>query len=237
VFYPKDTSIFAESDSKGSVYKVPINRPNEVVKWRFGKGDDYEDIVLLDSTFYIMLSTGRITAARFTGDDSVLVDTYDFPYGEKNEFEGMYYEPGTRKMVLVCKDCKVDDDHDESLHTYTFDPATGSFSDQSYVVNVREIDQFIGEPTGRFKPSAAAIHPITGDLYFLSSVNKLLVKSDRQGKVKGAWKLRPATFKQPEGIAFTPAGSLIISNESADIGPSNVLIFPWNKTTTKAPKP
>jgi hypothetical protein len=62
-------------------------------------------------------------------------------------------------------------------------------------------------------------------LYIISSVNKLLVVADRKGGVKKVYPIDPGLFKQPEGISFTPSGSIIISNEAAGVGVANILIF------------
>jgi uncharacterized protein YjiK len=89
-----------------------------------------------------------------------------------------------------------------------------------------------GEDKIKFKPSGAAIHPLTGELYIISSVNKLLVVADRRGEVREVYRLDEGVFKQPEGIAFEPDGTMIVSNEAADHGVANLLIFPYNKTYT-----
>jgi uncharacterized protein YjiK len=62
-------------------------------------------------------------------------------------------------------------------------------------------------------------------LYILASVNKLLVIADKKGNVKNVYTLDPATFNQPEGITFTPSGTLIISNEKGDEDNATLLIF------------
>jgi hypothetical protein len=90
----------------------------------------------------------------------------------------------------------------------------------------------LGGKEEKFKPSAAAIHPLTKELYIVSSVNKALVIADRNGKVRKVYRLDPGIFKQPEGITFSPAGDLFISNEAADVGAANILIYK-TKTTTK----
>jgi uncharacterized protein YjiK len=87
----------------------------------------------------------------------------------------------------------------------------------------------IGEEKIKFKPSAAAINPVTDELFIISSVNKLLVIADRKGNPKQTYPINAGLFKQPEGITFTPEGDLIISNESADRGVANLLFFKYNK--------
>jgi DNA-binding beta-propeller fold protein YncE len=83
----------------------------------------------------------------------------------------------------------------------------------------------LGLPKMKLKPSAAAINPVTNELYILASVNNLLVVTDRQGKFKEVYVLDPGIYKQPEGITFTPAGDMIISNESHETGLANILIL------------
>ncbi|MCR6719600.1 MAG: SdiA-regulated domain-containing protein [Chitinophagaceae bacterium] len=81
----------------------------------------------------------------------------------------------------------------------------------------------------RFQPSALARHPVTGEWFILSSVNKLLVITDENWNVKSAWKLTPSRFRQPEGMAFDKDGNLFISNEGDEVTSGNVLEFKYNQ--------
>ncbi len=162
---------------------------------------------------------------QFGMGDSISTREVVFPFGTENEFESMYYNDSTNKLVMICKDC--DEDKKKSLTTFTFDPATLNFSDSSYSINVKELAEKMKVKTFRFKPSAAAVNPITKDLFIISSINKLLLVVDLQHQIKGAYKLHPGLFKQPEGITFSDDGKLIISNESADVGTANLLIYDY----------
>ena len=88
-----------------------------------------------------------------------------------------------------------------------------------------DIKKKLKEKKIHFKPSAVAINPKTNELYILSSVNKLLVITDRRGRVKEVYPLNPVIYKQPEGMAFTPWGDLLISNEAGESGNANILIL------------
>jgi hypothetical protein len=64
-----------------------------------------------------------------------------------------------------------------------------------------------------FQPSGIAIHPRSEEIYIISSVGKLLIILNREGKVLDVKEFDPAIFRQPEGICFSPEGDMYISNE------------------------
>lgn len=223
-YYARDNSLFVESDNKGSVYKVFIRKQISISKWKFGHKINYEDIVVRDSVFYVLNSTGDIYAVRFRAD-STEVRQHEFPR-KGNEFESMYYDDSLNKLVILCKDCKLDDHN--SVSTFTFDILTQKF-EESFVINSKKVMDEFGPDATRLKPSAATIHPVTKDLYILSSVNRLLLVADRTGVIREIYSLNPRIYNHPEGIAFTPAGDMFISNEAASMTPATILYFKFNK--------
>jgi hypothetical protein len=58
----------------------------------------------------------------------------------------------------------------------------------------------------------------------ISSRGKILLILDRQGNVLHLVDLDPKTFRQPEGMCFSPAGDLFISNEGKG-GKGTILRF------------
>lgn len=226
-FYPKDSSVFAINDEKGWLYKLKLGSQLQISRWKFSSGADFEDLVLFDSSFYVLQSGGTIIRISVKDSGTLVTHEFPFPYGKDNEFEILYYDDSLKKMILICKDC--DTDKKKSLTTFSFDPQNGQFSDASFTIDVKQIATAMKEEKLKFKPSAASINPKDGLLYIISSVNKLLVVADRKGGVKNVYPINPALFKQPEGITFTPSGSIIISNESGGVGVANILIFSKGK--------
>ncbi len=55
-----DSSLFAIDDNTGFLYKIRLTKGPDIQKWEFGKKADYEDLVLVDSAFYILESSGKI---------------------------------------------------------------------------------------------------------------------------------------------------------------------------------
>ena len=148
----------------------------------------------------------------------------------KNEFEILYHHPKENKLILLCKDCEIDNKN--SLTAFSFDLDSMAYSSSpAFIIDIRKIEDLLEEKRLRFKPSAAAIHPLTNELYIVSSINKVLVVADVNGIPKKVYKISPKLYKQPEGLTFTSKGDLIISNESADIGAANILFFKYKSTT------
>lgn len=202
-YYPKDTSIFAVDDEEGVLYKIYIRKQIQVKQWKFSSQGDYEDIVLHDSTFYALLSNGNIKTFIFLSKDSIKSADYTIPLQENNEFETLYFDTKIKKLILICKDCKTD--NSESTSAYAFDPVNQTFSDTPFfTINAANVGDELGVDKLKFKPSAAAVHPLTKDVYIISSENKAVVIANHYGKVKDVYELDPRLFKQPEGITFTP---------------------------------
>jgi len=224
-YYAKDNSIFAESDEKGGLYKISMNKPTDIKKWKFSHKKDFEDIVLFDSTFYVLNNDGSIMSVKFV-NDSMATNKFNFPENGKYEFESLYYDDKLQKLVLICKDCDIDKPGETSA--YTFDPRQSTYS-SAFTMDTHKVPEMGGPKNTRFKPSGAAINPVTNELYILSSINKLLVVADRNGAVKKLYNLNPQIFHHPEGITFTSSGNMFISNEATELQPPDILYYKFKK--------
>lgn len=226
-YYPKDKSAFAINDEKGWLYKIFLHDKMQIQRWKYAPGDDFEDLALYDSTFYILQSAGNLLEVKFTGPDSVEMTEHKLEIGGSNEFEILYLDTADHRLVMLCKDCEMDKKN--SLSAFAFDLKTKKFSTKpAFVMDVQKIATMLGEEKVKFKPSAASINPLTGKLFVISSINKVVVIADREGVPEEVHKVNHKLFKQPEGMTFTPEGHLLISNESADIGAANIFIFKYN---------
>ena len=138
----------------------PIN------KWKYSSEGDNEDLVMVDKVFSVLQSNGNITAFEFDDHNQILTQQEQFPT-KGNEFEILYYDPHLFKLTMICKDCETD--KKKALTAFHFNLLNKHFDDSS-AINVTAIANMIGEKKIKFKPSAAAINPVTDELYILSSV-------------------------------------------------------------------
>lgn len=223
-FYPKDTSVFAVVDNDGTLFKIHLHPKVIIEKWRFDKKHDFEDIVLHEGIFYLLLSNGNIEKLKYEGGNFKKSKSfYPDTINNMNDFESMYYDDSLKKMMVVCKKCSGETTSEVPSWEYSMD--SGTYQKSSFKINVAPLSKKLGDVEFKFKPSAIAINPITNELFILSSVNKLLVVANRNGTAKDVYRLDPGIYKDPEGITFTTNGDMIISNEARGNQSSNILIL------------
>src|SRR5206468_2268952 len=119
---------------------------------------------------------------------------------DRNEFETLYLDSIRQQLMMVCKNCEGDK---KTTSVFAFDYKQMRFLDSvAFQIDEKDIEKKLGSKISKFKPSAGNINPKTGELYLISSVSKLLVITDRDGKVVDVFQLDPRVFKQPEGLTF-----------------------------------
>ena len=225
---PENNMILAENDEKGDIYPVDFkNKKDDFKKIKFGGHGDYEDIVHTDDANYLLVSSGSII--QVTIKDSVVTGTKEYALDKKgaNEYETLYLDKADNSLIMLCKKCSHE--KETSRSAFRFDLATKKFSDQpAYTIDIGVIQKMLNDNNAEFKPSAAAINPVTGKLFVVASVGKLLVITDKKGNVEKVFRLDPNLFNQPEGITFAPNGDLYISNEGGE-GDATILKFSYRK--------
>ncbi len=226
--------MFAIKDEDGVFYKIYLNNNSVIKSWRFDKKRDFEELVLHDSIFYVLISNGDIESIKFDDRDSIITTKSEFPDSSevKNEFEAMYYDDSLQMLILICKNC--DGDGSKMATAWGYNISTQTYTSVPYSIDAPPIAEKLGVEKIKLRPSGAAINPVTKELYILASLNNLIIITDRDGKLIDILKLDPAIYRQPEGIAFTPSGDLIITNEFFENNPANILYIKNRKNKKKA---
>lgn len=227
VYSAKDSSMFAITDEEGLLYNIDLNNKSVVRKWRFDKKRDFEELVYHDGIFNVLISNGDIESIKFGNEDSILITKSEFPAAgnNRNEFEAMYYDDSLQMLILLCKNCIGD--VSKAITVWGFDISTQAYVILPFALDLDLIAEKLGVDRVKLRPSSAAINPVTNELYILSSINKLIIITDRVGKFIDLYQLDPSIFTQPEGIAFDKLGNLYISNEKGRGNYATVLQFLW----------
>ena len=222
-------------DENGIVFCYDLEKDKVVSEVKFGKDGDYEDISVVKNTAYILKSNGHIFRVKNFKKGEIKVKRYKTLLSSKNDAEGMVYDSAENRLLIACKgspSIEKENPHKGYRAVYAFDLETKQLLEEPvYLIDLRKIDSYkdhsnftqfssklskilgITDPYGNFRPSGIAIHPLTDEIYMISSVGKLLTVLDRDGYILGVHALDPNLFRQPEGICFSPKGDLYISNE------------------------
>jgi len=228
----KSDTIYAEQDEEGKIfYFRPGEGTQQATGIKFGKNGDYEDIALCGDYVILLRSDGVLFGIPFAevrqGAIATVTKWKDLlPAGE---YEGMYADNASSRIFVLCKNCKKDK-HTNQVSGYILQMAGGGSLQPAgnFSIATSDIARMTGVKAIQLKPSALAKNNRTGEWYVLSSVNKMLVITDEQWNTKEIFRLDPALFIQPEGIAFDREHALYISNEGSGAKPGTVLKFTFH---------
>jgi uncharacterized protein YjiK len=234
VSYYKDNSLVLVEDELGEV--TVFNYKTEKVEgtYRFGKEADYEDIAVADDTVYVLKSNGDIYMIKWLGEAEQYDKKFNTMLSGRNDVEGLCYSKDRKSLLVICKGQDVQTSKNPepgaTKAIYGFDLILNAMLPEP-VLNIdlnRIEDNALSTIIDKnlFQPSGIAVHPISGDMYIISSVGRLLLVLDRYGAIKSFVTLPRTMFRQPEGICFAPNADLFISNEARGAY-ATILVFKY----------
>ena len=221
-----DRTLACVQDELGVVFFYDLEKRRIVRKLPFSDVGDYEGITRVGERLYALRSDGKLFEIDgFAGED-FHVTTYDTGIPVKNS-EGLGYDPAHDRLLIAGKSNPKDDRYKNDKVVYGFDLTTKEVSPNPVLAFTESaIGKALRAETGRkdrdasINPSAIAVHPLTDDIFVLSSKDHLLYVFDRSEEVKGIYPLSDWQFEQPEGITFMEDGTMFISNEGKDGAPT-----------------
>lgn len=221
----KSDVFYAVQDEEGKVFQLTWRNQTPKYTSFAGKGD-FEDITMLKEQIVVLKSNGGLFV--FPLAETGLTETTKTRAYKgllpKGEYEGMFGDEASGKIYVLCKSC-AGDIPDKSISGYILNAGNPVQKSGSFTLDVAQIKALAGKLKKGFQPSALAKNPVTGDWFILSSVNKLLVVTDKNWKTKEVYPLNPNHFNQPEGIVFDKSGNLFISNEGDETKNGNIMKF------------
>ena len=228
--YIENDILAAIQDEKGIIYHIDINKNEIVSKFRFAENKDYEGIEMAQNHYYIISSDGDLYSLNRNEIEDPQTKKFDTPLKAKNDVEGLAYDAHNQLLLIACKgDPKTKINNPNGKAIYAFSLKNNSF-DLIYSISTNSLSKFLNQNKSKdikFSPSAIAVHPITRDIFILSYVDRYLIALTKKGGLKAAVKLDSRLFKQPEGICFSPTGTLFISNEGKG-SKGNILKFKYH---------
>lgn len=227
------SKIYAQQDEEGKVFTLSLGS-KKYQHTKFAKDGDFEDIAIAWGKVIVLKSNGDLFSFPLdeTTNEHAEKVTHTKSVLPKGEYEGMYADAKQNKLYVICKECGIDK-NTKQTSGFILSPQPGAFFKLTgtFKIDVSNVSKLSGRKKGTFHPSALAKHPLTGEWYLLSAINKTLVIADGQWNIKDLYPLSVNEFNQPEGIAFDQNANLYISNEGSDTQYGNILKFNY-----KAPR-
>jgi uncharacterized protein YjiK len=187
---------------------------------------DIEDVTYVNNIVYALWSHGvlfKITEWQ----TKPVVEKIKTGLKKENNTEGLCYDPVTQKLLIACKDdAGVPDEKKSTKAVYQFDMTQEKLIDKPFLlINKKDFESIAGDKIS-FNPSAIAIHPITHDIYLLTTRdNKGMAVFSHEGVLKFYQIIDKDLMPQPEGICFSPEGKLYISSEGKKGEAGNLFEF------------
>ncbi|HEY8399435.1 MAG TPA: SdiA-regulated domain-containing protein [Flavihumibacter sp.] len=221
IIYHKEGEIAAVNDEEGKLFIIDL-ATNNLKPIRFGKKGDYEGLCRTPEGYYVLKSNGDLYLLdSITGKQ---LAQFKHKFGKHYDFESLCYDARFNRLLLICKACGRDEPY---TYAWAFDLEKHSLLPEPVLtIDWRDIRRLGKDDTIEFQPSSAEYHPITGQLFILSSVGKVLAICDADGKPESVHGLNPDLFPQPEGLCFAPNGDLYISNEGRQ-AKGTLMFFPY----------
>jgi hypothetical protein len=234
------TEIACVQDEKGVVFVYDLGERAITRRMHFAPGGDFEGLASVGSRLFVLRSDGLLY--ELSGDwDSPSVKSYSLRIPTSNN-EGLCFDQKRERLLIAPKSrLGKGSEFKDTRAVFAFDLRTMELlPEPAFYISVDDIRDFAqsrarpvpekakkkggGKRSAlRFMPSAIVVHPRTGELLLLSSVDHVLVACDLNGKVTGYAALDPELFPQPEGLTFLPNGDMVISNEAAGREPTLLL--------------
>lgn len=232
-FSSSQNQIIAINDELGVIYHLNSTNGNIVKSTLFAKKGDYEGIELVDNDIYIINSQGELYQSSL--QDQYQTKKIVLPFKKRNDIEGLAYLVSSRKLLIACKAWMKFGSEDFNVKhksIYSFDLKTQKLDESPYlIIDPENLVKFYKDTQKLFSkgsksvllserrirsfaPSAIALHPVSGDLFVLSSSAQCLIIFDSSNKLKSIQLLDKKVHRQPEGICFDTDCNLYISNEA-----------------------
>jgi uncharacterized protein YjiK len=224
----------AVQDELGTLYHISPQSGEITNRSAFRPNGDFEGVQFVGDRIYAMRAKGFLYELTLDQalQQSVKAKEINLNLPANTNLEGITaLEPN----ILILAD-KGDKDSINARNIYRYDLSTSelstwlSITPDMFAAWILKATNANGKPlkqkeNGEFKfaPSGLAVHPVSGDVYVLSSVGKWLLIFDKDKGFKSLSKLDKTVFVQPEGIDFDGDGRLWISTEGKEGKPAMII--------------
>lgn len=212
--------LFAHDDELSSLHQIDISSGRII--WSFSPGKsvfrgDFEDVAIVKDKFYLLESNGTIhqfySPAKGGSQDHRV---YKTGLSEKNDVEGLCYDPQSNSLLLACK-AFAGKGYKGFRAVYSFSLSSLKLSAAPrFLIPFKEVQNRLN--INKFHPSAISRNPLSGNFFIISASDNAILELSPAGNILAMQKLSGKSHPKPEGLAFLSDGTLLISDEDVQGG-------------------
>jgi uncharacterized protein YjiK len=244
---PKPDLLAAVQDEKGQLFYINKKTGKVTPSVIFAEDGDFEGIEFVGDTLWVVKSKGRLYKLWNLDKTPYDMATFKIESLKKANIEGLGYDAKNNRLLLAQKGDKTDEAASRAIFAFDLKNQTPSVSKafdlrlsdfQAFLADKKAkkyqhlVDDYVNNPAAKgveFGPSGVAVHPLSGNIFVLSSVNKVLIVISSEGKILEMVKLDKNRFPQPEGLCFDADGTLYLSSEAKDDPKAKLFVFKQQK--------
>lgn len=185
---------------------------------------DIEDVTIVDNIVYALWSHGALFKIT-DWQNNPQIEKIKTGLSKDNNTEGLCFDPVTKQLLIACKDSSGTGE-DSAKAVYSFNMENNKLNEKPFmVIHPKDFISATGSSLS-FNPSSIAVHPVTHDIYMLTTRDsKGMAVFSHEGVLKSYQPIDKELMEQPEGICFNPDGKLIISSQGKKGNAGNVFEF------------
>lgn len=210
VTWLNDTTLLCIQDEKANLYKFNLSTNEISDKFDFGKDGDYEAITKVNETIYALRSNGNLHAIYNAFSSEITIEKFKTPLNKENDTEALCFLETQNALLIDCKNLPLQPDNQSELRRafYIYSLTDSVFIEEPYFWLSTAATN-----CAKFSPTDMAVNPKNGNIYVLSSSPNCIAVLNTKGEVIYAEMLTHKNVVVPEGICFSPNGTLYIASE------------------------
>ena len=220
-----DERLLAVADEEAIVFEIDYNNGGLVKAFAIGEPTvrgDFEGIAVLAGKIWLMTSDGRLFSFSEGADGQrVPYEKFETGLGDECEFEGLTGIEQSGRLLLVCKESRK---KKKGIRIFEW-LVVGDDKKEAAEIELPEDEMSDSIDEKKVNPSGITIDPETGNRFVVAARQRAIFELSPDGRlIDVIMRLDKKRHRQPEGIAITADGRLIIADE-ADNGPARLAIY------------
>jgi uncharacterized protein YjiK len=207
--------VLAHGDENGQIWEIDYRRGVLVKQFSLGEREtkgDFEGITIANGVAFMLTSKGKLYEFHEGANGARVAYTiHDTDLKAQCEFEGVAFDPGINALLLACKHVH-DKEIKNAIVIYRWSLVAADSASRITRMIVPADSVLARNGWKNLNPSDITIDPLTGNYVIVAGLQKALISITPTGSLVFV-RLLPGLHPQPEGLAITNDGMLLISDE------------------------